>query len=60
MSKINGGCLGGAARYRSNADPKMVMACHCRIRPNAHTCCSEKQPWVELPAGVACLDQGPE
>jgi len=30
MSKIEGGCLCGAVRYRSAAEPVMVGVCHCR------------------------------
>ena len=30
MSKIEGGCLCGAVRYHSDADPVMVAVCHCR------------------------------
>ncbi len=30
MGKIEGGCLCGAVRYRSAAEPVMVAVCHCR------------------------------
>jgi hypothetical protein len=29
MSKISGGCLCGAVRYRSDAEPKGAGVCHC-------------------------------
>ncbi|MDX1513806.1 MAG: GFA family protein [Gammaproteobacteria bacterium] len=29
MSKIVGGCLCGAVRYESSAEPVMIAACHC-------------------------------
>ena len=29
MSKIRGGCLCGAVRYESDAEPVMVAVCHC-------------------------------
>ncbi|MFQ5955653.1 MAG: GFA family protein [Kiloniellales bacterium] len=29
MSQIKGGCLCGAVRYQSDAEPVMVVACHC-------------------------------
>jgi len=32
MSKIEGGCLCGQVRYRSDAEPVMEVVCHC------HTC----------------------
>lgn len=30
MSRIEGGCLCGAIRYGSDAEPALVAACHCR------------------------------
>ncbi len=30
MPKIQGGCLCGAVRYTSDADPALVPVCHCR------------------------------
>ncbi len=30
MSKISGGCACGAVRYRSDADPLLMLNCHCR------------------------------
>jgi hypothetical protein len=29
MPRISGGCLCGAVRYESDAEPAMVAACHC-------------------------------
>lgn len=29
MGKIKGGCLCGAVQYESDAEPLMVVACHC-------------------------------
>lgn len=29
MSKIRGGCLCGAVRYESDADPAIIAVCHC-------------------------------
>mgnify|MGYP002397622940 CR=1 FL=1 len=29
MPKITGGCLCGSIRYESDAEPKMIVACHC-------------------------------
>ena len=29
MANIKGGCLCGAVRYESNAEPAMVAVCHC-------------------------------
>ena len=29
MNKITGGCLCGAIRYESSAQPEMIVACHC-------------------------------
>ena len=29
MKKVTGGCLCGAVRYESNAEPEMIVACHC-------------------------------
>ena len=30
MTKIEGGCLCGAVRYRSEAEPLMQVVCHCK------------------------------
>ena len=30
MAKIQGGCLCGAVRYRSDAEPAMQVVCHCK------------------------------
>lgn len=30
MSKIEGGCLCGAVRYRADVEPAMTGVCHCR------------------------------
>ena len=30
MSKIEGGCLCGQVRYKSDADPAMQVICHCK------------------------------
>jgi hypothetical protein len=30
MAKIEGGCLCGAVRYRSDAEPVMQVICHCK------------------------------
>ena len=30
MSKIEGGCLCGAVRYKSDAEPVMQAVCHCK------------------------------
>lgn len=29
MSKVSGGCLCGGVRYQSDAEPAMVVVCHC-------------------------------
>lgn len=29
MAKVSGGCLCGAVRYESSAEPLMTVACHC-------------------------------
>ena len=31
MSRLSGGCLCGAVRYRTNAAPLRVSLCHCRM-----------------------------
>jgi len=31
MTKIEGGCLCGGVRYRSEAEPVLQAACHCRF-----------------------------
>lgn len=30
MARIEGGCLCGAVRYRSDAEPAMQVVCHCK------------------------------
>src|SRR4028118_1736743 len=30
MARIEGGCLCGAVRYRSEAEPAMQVVCHCK------------------------------
>ena len=30
MPKVIGGCLCGSIRFESDAEPKMIVACHCR------------------------------
>src|ERR1700712_1989113 len=30
MARIEGGCLWGAVRYRSGAEPAMQVVCHCK------------------------------
>lgn len=53
MKQISGGCLCGAIRYQSKAEPEMIVACHCKTcQQNTGTAFSLN---VAMPAGKVTI-----